>query len=191
MVDSRWRLLRAMISFTHHVTHEADLKGNTFRHTIHPQIVIASVTEGDKTNQKLPSLNMKTFAAHIYSVLSGPIIGDGDRKRRVPDYSSWFYLALIFHALGILLNFTAGTGIWPKIKLGNGIWAKFQDPLLGIREKVLDIRGENNSVLLKQMRARGLASTSGSRKVLDIWGSSKWDPHILGVVYGDFCTKLS
>ena len=45
---------------------------------------------------------MSIFTAHTFSVL-----------------------ALIFHAQGFPWNFTAGTGIWPKIGLGNGIWTKF------------------------------------------------------------------
>ena len=65
----------------------------------------------------------------------------GLKKKKKKKHSLHIYsvLALIFHALGFLLNFTAGNGIWPKIRLGNGIWAKFglgngiytplQDPL--------------------------------------------------------------
>ena len=66
--------------------------------------------------------------------------GPGRPKKHI--YS---VLALTFHALGFLLNFTTGTGIWPKIRLGNRIWAKFglgygihtplQDPQTRQRER--------------------------------------------------------
>ena len=90
------------------LTREANLKGNIFRLPIHPQsfkIVMAFGTEGDKTDQEKPSLKTSTFTPHTYSVL-----------------------ALIFHALGFPLNFTAGTGIWPKIRLGNGIYTPPSGP---------------------------------------------------------------
>ena len=53
-------------------THEADLKGNMFKRPIHTQslIVMAFGTEGDKTDQKKPSLKMSTFTAQTYSVLA-------------------------------------------------------------------------------------------------------------------------
>ena len=53
-------------------THEADLKGNIFRRPIRTEslIVMAFGTEGDKTDQKKPSLKMSTFTAHTYSVLA-------------------------------------------------------------------------------------------------------------------------
>ena len=83
-------------------THEADLKGNIFRRPIHTEslIVMAFGLEGDKTDQKKPSLKMSTFTAHTYSVLA----------------------LFFFQELGFPRNFTSGTGIWPKVRLGNGIY---------------------------------------------------------------------
>ena len=54
------------------ITHEGDLKGNMFKRPIHTQslIVMAFGTEGDKTDQKKPSLKMSTFIAQTYSVLA-------------------------------------------------------------------------------------------------------------------------
>ena len=49
-------------------THGADPKGNTFTSLIRNQslIVMAFVTEGDKTDQKKPSLKMSILTAHTY-----------------------------------------------------------------------------------------------------------------------------
>ena len=50
------------------LTHGADPKGNTLRRLIRNQslIVMAFVTEGDKTDQKKPSLKISIFTAHTY-----------------------------------------------------------------------------------------------------------------------------
>ena len=71
-----------MTYFSCHMTSStqgADLKGKIFRRPIRTQslIVMAFVSEGDKVDEKKPSLKMSVFTAHTYSVL-----------------------ALIFHALG-------------------------------------------------------------------------------------------
>ena len=49
-------------------THGADLKGNIFRLLIKNQslIVMAFVTEGDKTDQKKPSPKISIFTAYTY-----------------------------------------------------------------------------------------------------------------------------